>query len=361
MANRIYIDLSSADIFENSYERLVRTIFEKPERKRPSLGTPPSYITDDEPIRLRTTHKVNEIRNALIQNKHISYALIHDYYDLFVSSLADYSDASEDNIEIDEKVLASIEKMLPLRNDFIDFIFTIFKYQENVDLDSLKAFFEKLYSFQISTKFNVQTSEYSSDYYKFISYELMLYLITILLKLQKYREVAFFINADYFHKSSPVHELKWSKIYIFNPHITSLNDYRNVRLSQMRVSVTADLIKSRATNNDVLFEEIIDTELILYYISTLHNYHWAWFPRTACYRDMWGSGSIAFFQKQVSLYFFEKAKVIYDVNSIEELKTKIKHYSQNVDSKNKNGYNDRNYTLLPIERIINIEKIGTIK
>jgi hypothetical protein len=76
---------------------------------------------------------------------------------------------------------------------------------------------------------------------------------------------------------------------------------------------------------------------------------------------MWGSGSIAFFQKQVSLYFFEKAKVIYDVNSIEELKTKIKHYSQNVDSKNKNGYNDRNYTLLPIERIINIEKIGTIK
>ncbi len=39
--SRIFIDLSSDEVFEENYELLMRNIFDKPISKRPPLGTPP--------------------------------------------------------------------------------------------------------------------------------------------------------------------------------------------------------------------------------------------------------------------------------------------------------------------------------
>jgi hypothetical protein len=41
MASRIYIDLSSDDVFEENYQKLVRNLYGKPLLRRPPLGTAP--------------------------------------------------------------------------------------------------------------------------------------------------------------------------------------------------------------------------------------------------------------------------------------------------------------------------------
>lgn len=50
MGGRIYIDLSTEETFEENYQKLVRNLYDKPLLKRPPLGTPPAYITDDEQV-----------------------------------------------------------------------------------------------------------------------------------------------------------------------------------------------------------------------------------------------------------------------------------------------------------------------
>lgn len=69
MASRIYIDLSTDERFEENYQKLVRNLYDKPLLKKPSLGTPPSYITAEEQIILKTSHKVVEIKNALLNDR----------------------------------------------------------------------------------------------------------------------------------------------------------------------------------------------------------------------------------------------------------------------------------------------------
>ena len=62
ISSRIYIDLSNDEIFEEEYEKLLRNIFNKPSKKRPAIGSPPSFITSDEPTFLRTSNKLKLLK-----------------------------------------------------------------------------------------------------------------------------------------------------------------------------------------------------------------------------------------------------------------------------------------------------------
>lgn len=53
---------------------------------------------------------------------------------------------------LDDQVASAIEKMLPFRDDLIDFTTILFKYQESVDLDRLYEFWERLNSIHVSTR-----------------------------------------------------------------------------------------------------------------------------------------------------------------------------------------------------------------
>jgi hypothetical protein len=82
--SRIYIDLSNDEVFEDEYEKLMRNLFDKPASKRPPRGTPPSYILQEESTFLRTSHKVQTILNALVNEKKNSQVFIDDYYSTFI-------------------------------------------------------------------------------------------------------------------------------------------------------------------------------------------------------------------------------------------------------------------------------------
>src|SRR3989338_11602326 len=172
MASRIYIDLSSDEKFEENYQKLIRNLYDKPLIKRPPLGTVPAYIVEEEQITLKTSHKVVEIKNALLNDRRISNGLIADYLDTVISSLEDFRLSGGSITDFDDRVVETIEKMLPLRDDFIDFIFTVFKYQETVDIDKFHNFFEKLVPFSYRPE-NVQSyTDVDYDNYKFFTYEL---------------------------------------------------------------------------------------------------------------------------------------------------------------------------------------------
>lgn len=357
MASRIYIDLSSDEKFEENYQRLVRNLYGKPSYKRPSLGTPPAFVAETKQAVLKTSHKVAELKDALINDRRSASGLISDYFDTFISSLEDFRLSGGSAEGFDDKVVESIEKMLPLRDDFIDFTFTVFKYQEIVDLDKFQDFFEKLIPFCYRPE-GVQTwTEVDYDNYKFLIYEIILYYVAVLLKLKKYGAVAHFTNAQYFYKHPNSSQLTHNGIEIFDLYPSVLDEIRNKRLGLRRVSVTADSIKARAIRKDVSFDEITQADLVLYYITELHGNRFAWFPRTSIYNSM-GRG-VELFEKMVSMQHFEKIKGIFGVKSVDELKKLIAEYSE--ISKERQQRNRFEYSIELLENVIDADKIGSVK
>jgi hypothetical protein len=297
MGSRIYIDLSSDDTFEENYQKLVRNLYGKPLLKRPTLGTAPAYITDEDQILLKTSRKVGAIKDALLHDRRSANGLIADFLETVLASMEDFRLTGGAIAGFDDQVAGSIEKMLPLRDDFIDFIFALFKYRDSVDLDQLHGFLEKLIAFSFRPESVQSWTEADFDNYRFFIYELILNFMAALLQLKKYHEAGFFLHSQYFYRNS-TNELKQNGIEMFNRPVRSLDAFRNNRLGLHRVNVTADFIKARATRKDLSFGDIRETDLVLHYVTELRGGRFGWFPRTSAYGGR-GSG-IELFDRMVS-------------------------------------------------------------
>jgi len=357
MASRIYIDLSLDEKFEESYQKLIRNLYDKPLLKRPVLGTPPAYIAEEEQIVLKTSHKVTEIKNALLNDRQSSNGLISDYLDTVISSLEDFRLLGGSTTDFDDRVVETIEKMLPVRDDFIDFVFTVFKYQESVDLEKYHNFFEKLIPFSYRPADVQSYTEVDYDNYKFFTYELILNFIAILLQLKKYKEVSHFINSQYGYRHPNFSELTYNGIEIFDTYPRSLDEIRNKRLDLRRVSLTADLIKAHSIRTDISFDEIKQADLVLYYVTELHGGRFSWFPRTSVYNSR--GSAVELFERMISLQYFEKIKGLFDIQNIEQLKKIIAEYIEK--NRERLRRHSLDYQILPLENVIDPNKIGTIK
>jgi len=357
MASRIYIDLSLDEKFEESYQKLIRNLYDKPLLKRPVLGTPPAYIAEEEQIVLKTSHKVTEIKNALLNDRQSSNGLISDYLDTVISSLEDFRLLGGSTTDFDDRVVETIEKMLPVRDDFIDFVFTVFKYQESVDLEKYHNFFEKLIPFSYRPADVQSYTEVDYDNYKFFTYELILNFIAILLQLKKYKEVSHFINSQYGYRHPNFSELTYNGIEIFDTYPRSLDEIRNKRLDLRRVSLTADLIKAHSIRTDISFDEIKQADLVLYYVTELHGGRFSWFPRTSVYNSR--GSAVELFERIISLQYFEKIKGLFDIQNIEQLKKIIAEYIEK--NRERLRRHSLDYQILPLENVIDPNKIGTIK
>jgi hypothetical protein len=359
MASRIYIDLSSDGVFEENYQKLVRNLYGKPLLRRPPLGTAPAYITEEEDqMALRTSRKVGAIKDALINERRSASGLISDFLQTVLSSLEDFRLTGGAVRGFDDKVASSIERMLPLRDDFVDFSLALFSYRDSVDLDQIHGFWEKLIAFTFRPEDVQSWAEVDYDNFKFFNYELMLYFISALLSLKKYREAGFFIRSRYFYLNS-TNDLRQNGIEIFNRYARSLDEFRNNRLDLHRASVTADLLKSRATRKDITFGDIRETDLVLHYLTALRGERFEWFPRTSTYGGR--RSGIDLFERMVSKRHFEKVSALFGVDTVEQLKTLVsEHVARNKDVNSGFSSDILNFNIRPVESLIDLQNVAAI-
>ena len=320
LKTRIYIDLTTEEKFYDEYEKLLRSIYNQPLEKKPPLGTPPSYIFDNEPLIFRTSHKVSSFQDSVLKDKKISKGLFTDYLDTLLISLNDFRlDPSDNSIDFDERVLESINKFIPYRDEFIDLVDFICKYtEEEFYFEGIFGFFEKLFPYLYPPPTVNRWYEYWYDNFKFILYELFLYLITSIISNKRFQETNIFLGEYYYFstKSGP----QKSSYIEFNRHIESLDVTRNRRLELNRTSVAVDQIRERANFKSVSFEEIMQTDFLLYLrsrVSPLDGQH-PWNPRTLVYMRYGIPFDI--FIKGQSKKNFDGIKKILNVQSKDELR-----------------------------------------
>jgi len=262
-------------------------------------------------------------------------------------------DTSEINDKFDEEVLGTIKSFASQRDTFIELLRLICLIDtDDSCFESTFRFFESTLSYLHFRNLSPY-EEMCHDNYKIIVRELFLYLITLLIKYNKYGAIDIFLDNLYYN--SKTNFLEPSSFYhAFYSYPESLEVIRKKRLNINSLSLMADLLKQRANVNFVPFNDIMQTDFILFLRSQFFkdDDEYGWFPITLVYATH--STYFSLFRKAESKLQFQVLKKILKVKDKNDLIDKI-------NSKVKNNQDSWliNHRTLHYEVLMNLQKLDT--
>ncbi|GED34782.1 TIR domain-containing protein [Brevibacillus centrosporus] len=321
--SRLYIDLSSESQFESGYERLLRNLYQRPQHRKPSIGEAPSWLFEDEPYYFKTANINKQLRDALARNPGRFRGLVKEYLSTYFSSL-DQLQIGKMEEPHDQQIMDNIDNMVPLRDDYVEFIELLCESQEQLNNDPIVSFFEEIYRYSQPPESINSYLEYQFDHYKFLIHELFIYTIAVLIENEQYKAIGDLIKTEFF-----IHDRferkTHSNYHVFYFHMRSLDEVRKQRLNLRLLSVDADTIVKRATLKRYPKKKLVQADLLLHYIAVLEKHSWPWFPKLYVYGPY---EKLDLLHKLKSKRHFEKIKAIFGVTHPDELKTILTKYEQ---------------------------------
>lgn len=333
LKGRMYIDLAHNERFHDEYERLLRNIYDRPLIKRPPLGNPPSHLFEPEPIHLKVSHKLDRIKDAFLNEKPVYKVLIREYLRTLSEALEDFRmDLSDTSMELDDKVMGSIEQFMPYRNDFIDLTAFCAFY---IDTEEVYTYFFDFFEDVLPYLFKSGEGRVL-DNYKFILYELFLYYVTVLLKERRFDAVDKFLsNVFVYSGTAAEHRGKSWHYSIFNHSIYSIEETRKRRLELRWFSYTGQIIKERANRKEFDFERLMEVDYLLFVRSVIHLDYTTgrmrnsyWYPRCLPYAE--DHRGFAIFLRAAQKKYFQDLRVLLGVVDKEELVNRWNLVRQNI-------------------------------
>ena len=197
LRSRIYIDFSDDSNFEESYEELLRDLHNKPSLKLPPIGQPPAYLFEEDTDTIETSILERKSLNKISNNPKLSNEVLKDFIAAFEKEFDDYHIKYESqNGNLEERIYKSIIDYIPQRNKFIKVLDNVLKEGTELDIDIIIRFFER------QPRYYYPLYEQSwlgneFDGFKFITRELFLYVISLLLKHERYEKIADLLYSKY--------------------------------------------------------------------------------------------------------------------------------------------------------------------
>lgn len=347
LKSRKHIDFTSGP----DYERLLRAIFDKPLHIKPPLGKPPSFITDTPQI-VQTSGKFFLFQESIKQDKKTVNGNFIDFLEESVEYIkTEYIEEFKNNIEHDEQIFESITRLKILKNQICEAIILICKYNQHELIANIPSFLEKLLE-QCQHKTQIKYNTLQFDNIKFFVSEFFLTLLAIFIQYEKYTLFCEFIDRTYIYKN----EHKYFNL--FKIQLDSLDYKRNTRLKLNRLSPSYDLLKERCDTREIHFNKIMEVDLILWFRSFREDTCNHWFPGSLMYFNGYDGGKLPLFLRAESKTEFEKIKMLFGVDSINELCEKFilikKRFNLN-DFRVQNSWDP-----LPIEKCFNLDALSTI-
>ncbi|MBS1717816.1 MAG: toll/interleukin-1 receptor domain-containing protein [Armatimonadetes bacterium] len=354
MASRMYCDLSDDGEYEAEYDKLLRTIYDKPEKMRPPLGPIPAYLTDGVSVQPKSALLLATKRSTF--DGRDSALLIGDYFDQLLIDLETFRMKSPGADDVDSEVMLLIEQMRPLRDGFISFATTLAGQPlSSNDVDALHDNLERLAQLQFHDPTSKLRYALSLDQFKFFVYEVFICLVAVFVRRGRYSELGKILSSTYFYRYEHG-DLHPDGVNVFNEYVESLDSLHNRRMGSKRISITADFIKQRCEGSGLEFDELIDADLLVHYASVLNGGPVIWFPRLSVYAKY--SRTVPVVTKMISKAYFERVKCLFGVDTLDELKLLMSNASERATLFYGNLRYGHNVT--PVSRIIDFDKVATI-
>lgn len=275
---------------------------------------------------LVTTEKFKKVVLSMRENKPFASEDLGEYLTAFAANIEKFRITERDG-EFDERVVKSIEKFIPYRNEIVSLFVKIAQYmpiEENII--NLHRFFESLIPYMSRPENVSRYSEGDFDNFKFIVHELFLYLIAILLKHEKFSEVNLLLTRPYYMADRLEHGVNNAGGFeIFRNHIESL-EHRKNRLKLGRLSLHADLLKQRSESSGIDFRYLMQADFVLYVRATIQQSDYLrWFPETLLYLGHFYT-AFEIFARSSSKSYFDKVKCILNIDKLSDIGELIESY-----------------------------------
>jgi len=360
LEGRIYIDLSDQDKFEENYEALLRNIFQRPAYSKPKLGNVPSYLFDETPMTHKTSSIIRSFDNQITKSPKRINSILREFLDDFFADLKEYSsntNETRDIILFGKVIHDNIVSYTPLRNDYIQFIDKLFKSELEFDVDIFIKFFEKLPILKSPQDDRSSWTQSEFDNFKFFIHEIFLYTIAVGLKNENYKFVEDILYSGYFFHDKYNYKNEPRRFEALYGYVEIFDQYYKQTYSKNFFSPMAELVITRLPDN-ISKDELINADLLCHYISVLDNLRW--FPITYVYR-LNDNGKFELFTRLVSQRHFEKVKNLFNIKTPKELQAKIIAIQTADKNPDRIRYSGSFDSVTPIYKLIDIEKIGTIR
>lgn len=355
LKSRIYIDMSSDEIYELGYDQLLRDIYDMPLHRKPALGSMPSYLETDEPILLNTAREQRFLKAKVEETANLK-TWMEKYFDKLINALDQFKVSfkggkTKNLVDMIEK---SISSMQVVNNDFICFVETVAS-NEDCKGQYFIDFFEKLLQYYEDNEIDLATSTESwylvNDNYRFFNYELFLSFVSIMLKNERFDILKEVVDADFCILSNRLgRQVKALNFTEFQKYNYTLDYYKRGVENSNAISETANLMEKFAGSK---FAEWVESDILLYYLSLLYNHSqtssFHWYPTLSIYNR-----SFEILPRLVSKRYFDKAKILFGVADKDSFKTVVSRLKDELD---RDGF----HRIPEIKQGLSVDKICTLR
>lgn len=358
LKSRIYFDFSNAEAFHENYEKLLRAIFNKPLYTRPALGKPPEFVTAEEKPYRWSRPLLQSFKDSVLQDRPSYKGYAAAFLNTFEERLEEFRISPQQGKEFDDLVVASIEAFLPFRDDFIEFLKIVITYKNEESLYAqIASFFEKCIRYQYPPRGVTSWNETWFDNFRFFLCELFLYLIGLLIKNQKLNEVQLFTDRFYYlPEEASYRNDRMARFSVFRSHCASLEQIRKERLKLNRLSIVADLIKSRASSKDVTFNDLMQAECVLFVKSLISkNLVSFWYPQILVFTQY--SSTFELFARAAVKSEFAKLKTLFSVSTKDEFIQKI---TEAIDKHNIRSWEIFLYGHIDLDQLLGFKQLDSL-
>lgn len=325
--SRIYIDLSEADRYAENFERLLRWTFDKPLYVKPELGVRPSFLSEGDHISLGTTAPFKRCIDAIRNQKAYAAGALEEYCDTFVANMERFRLLKTDG-EFDDALIKNIEDFLPYRNEAIQLFIAIAQYAPTLEfIHRIHRMFESMIPYMETSANSSPWSEWGFDNYRFLIHELFLYLLSVLLKHERFDQANHFLGQRYYlPRNADYGQDVMANFVLFRKHLKSL-EHRKNRLRLRRLSLRADLLKERCNGTGIDFPHMMQADFVAFLRADVEagTDFERWWPETLLYLG-YRRSPLEIFARSVSLAYFDKVKVLLAIEAKDDLEPLLKSY-----------------------------------
>jgi hypothetical protein len=319
--SRIYIDLSNDDNYEAEYEKLLRNLYGKPEYSKPKLGNTPEWLNEE-------TTDFSAIRDVIKQlkndnnNSNKSDFLARKAVDTFAVALKSLGLPLDKPIDGD-LLLKRIDASKPLRDLLIDYVEALVSKDLAVG-ETMGNFFERFYNDLMDTREVKPCYPQNLEFYYYFIWEAFICTSATLLHYEKYAELNKLLFRTYFLDNRDGRgEYACSYVEFRHPFevIEGLCKPESDRSNL--ITLAGDIAIKREKRPIITKDSIIDSDLILYQLSSLTNANWKWFPILYIYKYQHYQRSQSIWTRLQSKTYCKKIMLLFGVKSIDALKEQI--------------------------------------
>jgi hypothetical protein len=353
----IYFDLSNDDIFEKSYERLLRSLHDKPEHRKPPIGKMPEWLNEEHVSLTPIRALIKQIQALDGKNQAKQRHLITKFDDEFIKILNELAPIND--ADFDDNLLKQIDTAKPLRDIFLDYVETLILSGGEVG-GALGDFFEQAYNRVYVVGGRSSCSENEFEFGLFLIWEIFICSTAILLHHENYTDVFNMLKRTYFLRENPLDRdtkpNSFNKLQPANRHI----EYRIKPKSKEPnlYTLAGDIVVKRERQPIITQQTMANADVVLYQLSRVYDFvrdYRHWFPIIYPYLDSQCSRQ-QIWSKMISR---KQCETLFPLFGVAELSQLIEQIKRNKPDE-KVRYSGLFYVAPSILHSIELEKIGTL-